>query len=311
MSSVRNCSVNERAERSEHLVSRWVTEAVVDGLEVVEVDHDDAQRVRLPCRPRQLALECRFQVPAVVEAGQRVVDGLLAQLRLEGEHLAFRPGALGDVHQDADEHRASAGVHGTAVGLDLDDAPVLAAAVERVFDAIDFTAQAPAELFRDKGTVALDREVEGSELADLFRRVAEDVVELGVGIDETPVVDDDDADERLADDAAELRLGLSQGARDLLVLVQSQFEGNRPLAYLLLEHHRVLELAEIGDLRVRAALGAFHEGSDHLVQALDLGFVAAGREPDRRVRVNHRWTRSRCPSASGSRGHRSTARRRC
>src|SRR5262249_46389410 len=50
-------------------------EAIVDLLEVVEVEHDERQLAVVAVRPRYLALECLLEVARVVESGARVQVG--------------------------------------------------------------------------------------------------------------------------------------------------------------------------------------------------------------------------------------------
>ena len=72
------------------LVARVVPEAVVDRLEVVEVHEQDDDPAVLPSAPLQRVRDAVGEQRAVREPGQRVVEGLARELRLE--HLA-----LGDV----------------------------------------------------------------------------------------------------------------------------------------------------------------------------------------------------------------------
>jgi hypothetical protein len=57
-----------------------MAEAVVDGLEVVYVEHEHRERPPEALCAAKLALEDLLEVPVVVRAGQRVADRLLAGL---------------------------------------------------------------------------------------------------------------------------------------------------------------------------------------------------------------------------------------
>jgi hypothetical protein len=87
---------------------------VVDGLEVVQVHDRDGQGLLLAFGAFELPFESFVEVAAVVRPGQRVANGLFAQLRLERLHLVdprlklpvgilqgkFRPLAGGHVAPD-------------------------------------------------------------------------------------------------------------------------------------------------------------------------------------------------------------------
>ena len=53
-------------------VADEVTELVIDGLEVVQIDEETGKRRACPPRPREFLLEAGLQVPAVVKARRRV-----------------------------------------------------------------------------------------------------------------------------------------------------------------------------------------------------------------------------------------------
>ena len=65
-----------------------MTEAVVDGLEVVEVDEHDADRGRATLRPHERVLDAVDEERPVGEARDGVVEGLVRELVLEGLALA-------------------------------------------------------------------------------------------------------------------------------------------------------------------------------------------------------------------------------
>ena len=56
-----------------------MTEAVIETLEMVDVDHDHADGRLVPACSAQLALQGLFQVAPVKQAGQRVANRLLPQ----------------------------------------------------------------------------------------------------------------------------------------------------------------------------------------------------------------------------------------
>ena len=76
------------ADLAEHLVSDGVAEAVVDRLEVVEVDEHDAHRRALLRAPRQRVRDAIGEECAVREPGDRVVERLVGELPLERLALA-------------------------------------------------------------------------------------------------------------------------------------------------------------------------------------------------------------------------------
>src|SRR5581483_11285890 len=61
-----------RRDLPEDAVADRVTEAVVDLLEVVDVDETERERAAFLLRRRQLALQPLVEVPVVPEAGERV-----------------------------------------------------------------------------------------------------------------------------------------------------------------------------------------------------------------------------------------------
>ena len=106
--------------RDEQLVADRVTQAVVHGLEAVEVHHHDRDRGGVPFLATHGVVHTVGEQRPVGQVRQRVVEGLMTQLRLEGV-------AVGHVlHGDEDcimrIERKLMGPH-----LDVDDAPVLQA----------------------------------------------------------------------------------------------------------------------------------------------------------------------------------------
>src|SRR5207245_2246621 len=75
------CStLHEVAQLAEHSVARLVAQAVVEALEVVEVEHDQPQAAPTARQAVQLALERLLHVAPVEQAGQGIADGLGAQI---------------------------------------------------------------------------------------------------------------------------------------------------------------------------------------------------------------------------------------
>ena len=72
----------------QHLVAGRVTEAVVDRLEVVEVEEDDGDALVLASRTRDRVPHPLREERAVGEAGHRIVEGLMGELLLERLPLA-------------------------------------------------------------------------------------------------------------------------------------------------------------------------------------------------------------------------------
>ena len=82
-------------------VAEQVAERVVDELEVVEVEHQDAQRAPAALCPDDLLAEALVEEPVVVEAGQRIAVGELARILVQprilerhGRLVGHRPGEL-------------------------------------------------------------------------------------------------------------------------------------------------------------------------------------------------------------------------
>ena len=68
-----------RGDRDQQLVAGGVAEAVVDRLEVVEVEEQRGHRARAAARPARAASAALDEPAAVGQAGQRVVEGLEAR----------------------------------------------------------------------------------------------------------------------------------------------------------------------------------------------------------------------------------------
>ena len=83
-------------DRDQHQVAALVTEGVVDGLEVIEIDEDHRDLVAFAAGAGEGALEAVIEEAAVGQAGQAVV-------RREILDLCHGIAALGDVGQRPDQ----------------------------------------------------------------------------------------------------------------------------------------------------------------------------------------------------------------
>ena len=74
-----------RRERLEKLISRALAEFVVQGLEIVRVDHQQAQGILVADGPVDFFLQPGFHVHRVVKAGQAVPNGQARELVAESQ----------------------------------------------------------------------------------------------------------------------------------------------------------------------------------------------------------------------------------
>jgi hypothetical protein len=109
-----------RRHRHQQVVARLVTEAVVDDLEAVEVDEEDADRALATAGPGQGHLKPALEEGPVGQAGEGVVVRLAGQLVLEGPPL----GDVALVGDDAAHGRITDQVR----HADLEPAPLAIAA---------------------------------------------------------------------------------------------------------------------------------------------------------------------------------------
>ncbi len=100
-------------------------------------------------------------------------------------------------------------------------------------DYVRLSPKASTDGFRNERAVLLDRELDRREPSEFAGFIPEDLVKLGIRIGELPVLDRADPNERLADDTAELRLGLPQRARDPFVCPQRRTQLRAASALLL------------------------------------------------------------------------------
>ena len=96
-----------RRQLGEHLVAARMAEAVVDPLEVVDVDEAEAERVALRARVGDLALEPVVEVAVVAEPGQRVGEREPHRAQLaEGRALVERDREQRPDERSREERRA-------------------------------------------------------------------------------------------------------------------------------------------------------------------------------------------------------------
>ena len=105
-------------DADEQLVADAVTEGVVHRLEVVEVDDHDAERPGLAAAAGDRVGEAVTQQRAVGELGERIVEGAVAQLALQG-------GLLGDVDAQREDGGTLLEADPVEIHLGLDGAAVL------------------------------------------------------------------------------------------------------------------------------------------------------------------------------------------
>ncbi len=71
-------------ELRQHVVAGGVARLIVDALEVIDVAHDDGQRLRIAAAAFDLARQLLLQVAAIVGAGQCIGDGEIAVALIRG-----------------------------------------------------------------------------------------------------------------------------------------------------------------------------------------------------------------------------------
>ncbi len=98
----------------QQLVALAVAEAVVDLLEVVEVEEEHGDRVPLPLRELERVIHAVAEEGAIGQAGERVVEGLVQQLLLEALPL----GDVAGVEHDAVHDRVAEQVGGDDLGME-------------------------------------------------------------------------------------------------------------------------------------------------------------------------------------------------
>src|SRR5450756_2982677 len=211
---------------------------VIDRLEVVKIAHDDADRMSPARSEKQLASEGLLEEVTVVEAGQRVMIRLFTQLLLQDLHRSLGPGSFGDIQYHADDELPVADPHHAAVTLDIHYRAILSQPVKYVVEPVGLATHALAHILRDEASIAFDSGLDRSHSQNFLRSVAEDFVELRIGVAELAVLDEDDADKGLTHQPTKLGLRLPQRPVDLLVLTQSRFQLRRASTHALLQHDR-------------------------------------------------------------------------
>ena len=192
------------ADLLENLVARRMPEAVVDRLEVVEVDEHHRDLRHPATRAHQRVLDAVGEERPVGELRHGVVERLMRELILESL-------ALADVA--AIEHGAAHVLVVEKIGvLHLEPEDRAVAMSDRAFDRVRFVpsrAVGPDQL-REKRTVALaDQPVETLSL-DLAGGIAEHALDRGALIrDDAVHVEDGDEVARMGDEGAESCLALS------------------------------------------------------------------------------------------------------
>lgn len=112
--------VQDASEALEGAITGEVAEAVVDALEVVEVEEEQPKRARIAVSAEEFSLKVGEKFAMIGEASQAIVGGLVA-------NVLFGALAVGDVQGDADTADDRAG--GIAKGFDADVIDALAAAI--------------------------------------------------------------------------------------------------------------------------------------------------------------------------------------
>ncbi len=171
--------------------------------------------LRLPARGKEDLVAAQVPVP------QPVVGALRGQgiSLLALAHGPFHAFSFGDV-EDGPDHRVAPLVDGArAVHLDVDGRAVLAPSAEGVVDALQLSLHAQPQVLADDGQVLGPGQLHHRlDVLHLRLRVAEDLGELGVHVDELVVLDDVAADDGLLDQPAELVLARLERLRGLAPL---------------------------------------------------------------------------------------------
>ncbi len=115
VSPARVTTLSRWRDGHEQLVALGVAQPVVDGLEVVEVQEQDGRRAASAAGAGQGVTQPVQEQEAVLEAGQDVVERLVAELLLEG--LALRDVAV------VDDHAADGGIVEEVLGDRLERPP--------------------------------------------------------------------------------------------------------------------------------------------------------------------------------------------
>ncbi len=181
-----------------------MAEAVVDRLEVVDVEEENGQLPAIASAARQGVVDAIGEERAVGQAGQPVVERLELQLALETD-------PSGDIADDHDRGRAAREHHVGDVELDIDDAAALGA--------MPGVAEVLLALLRDGHTVSLqllglvlDAQIGLAESEELIARIPVHV--------ERGVVDGEVAERLHIEEEHGLRVALEEGLERAIALGQ-------------------------------------------------------------------------------------------
>ena len=192
------------ADLAQHVVAGGVAEAVVDRLEVVEIEEDHRDRRALPVGARQRVLHAIGEQRPVRQARHGIVERLVGELRLERR-------ALRDVA--AVQHDPANVLVVQQVGredLELDRPSV--GVTQRALERVRPRSAAPlhAEQLAQPAAIAGDQQLLERGSLHLVGVVAEDALDRRALVADDPVaVDDRDEVARVSHERAEARLALS------------------------------------------------------------------------------------------------------
>jgi len=177
---MRAACVSRLAKHPQSFVAGEVAVPVVDRCEVVELGHHDADAgtAIVPPAASSAPKDSSRNLLLYKPVSASCVEAF-AQHRLQVEDLACGQGARGDVHHQAHQEGVP-DVDRAQVALDLDDVAVLAQPVEGEDETVDLTVHARVDLSGDQRAITLDGELDRSEVTDLHRVVAEDLVNLAL-----------------------------------------------------------------------------------------------------------------------------------
>ena len=184
----RSPSRSSLPERDQHAIADDVAVQVVQALEVVEVEHHEAQRHRVDQTRLEQSRSALVQETPVVQTGERIAVVLFLQ-------LVVQPMVLGDLGGERVVQRRQALVLAFELPVQRDDAVALGArgvefVADRVREARDvrrqtrqaFADDGPAPLVQQRAAIVADQLARGGgdrvELHQVGRRVDRDVVEF-------------------------------------------------------------------------------------------------------------------------------------
>ena len=159
------------ADLTQHLVAHGMPEAVVDGLEVVEIEEDHADRLLPAIDARQRVLHAIGEERTVREPGHGIVEGLVRDLRLE--HLPL--GHVAAVQDDAPHVLVVDEVGRQHLEVDRAAVRVCELALERV--RLRTSRRARSEHLREAPAVACGEQHGEGHAEDVIGGVAEDALD--------------------------------------------------------------------------------------------------------------------------------------